>query len=226
MTKNELQDAFMESLSLDEGNRNHKKMLYGNPDVATTDILLELLFDDYDIIGNSEWLAKVIKFNSALSKSHIYHLSGDTSFYLQYYKYMVKNNLTDTLYDVSEGTLEDESLSVDEIMRRISFRKEPIKSNSLFANTHNNRLIAATEHETLVMMDAFFTPSSMPGAFFSQFKVRDYESKEVRLPWVQDSYVKPHCLNLIESFVSGSRHCQSNQSEKDFYKDVYGITFT
>lgn len=62
MTKNELQDAFMESLSLDEGNRKNKKMLYGNPDVATTDILLELLFDDYDIIGNSEWLAKVIKF--------------------------------------------------------------------------------------------------------------------------------------------------------------------
>lgn len=230
MTKNELKEAFMESLSLDEGNRNHKKILYGKakPDLDTITvipenncigILYDLLCAKYSQIGQQDWVAELYHYEQALAHVGVQYLKYAGNFYYLYFKYMFDNRVFSSYMpryselDVSNPKTVLDWISTSNNFDFPSNRKVfPFIDHTIFVNRHNNQLLGVTPNGTLAMMDAF---RQNPKGRYAQYIDVDDSSEDIE--------------QFIALFIADmSIKCEPKivRAEESFYKDICGVDLT
>lgn len=230
MTKNELQEAFMESLSLDEGNRNHKKILYGKakPDLdnITTipgnnciDILYDLFCNKYYQILQQDWFSELDYYEKVLSKVGVHHLKYVGNFYYVWFKYMFDNhiiNKASSVYkDLDMSTTYSALNWLSDNPNNVFFPSEkhvfPLIDHAIVVNRYNNQLLGVTHNRTLVMTEAFQTNFSRRNQ--SYIDIDDAEEDVKRFI----------SLFLLDLSIKGEPKIKE---EISFYKDMCGVDLT
>lgn len=220
----------MESLSLDEGNRNHKKILYGKakPDLDNItvipgnnciDILYDLFCNKYSQILQQDWVSELDYYEQVLSKVGVHHLKYAGNFYYLWFKYMFDNRI------LNKGSSVYKDLDMSSEYTVLNWIKAnpnngffpserhvfPLIDHAIFVNCYNNHLLGVTPNHTLVMMESFQTNFTRRNQ--SYIDIDDAEEDVKRFI----------SLFLVDLSVSGEPKIKE---EISFYKDICGVDLT